>query len=318
MGRKNKIEKDSSEKRRLVLIDGHALLFRAYYGIPYLTSPEGKVVNAVYGFTATMLAVIDELAPTHIAVAFDSRGPTFRKQGFEDYKANRTVPPDELIEQFDLAREMADALNIPKFELIGFEADDLIGTVSEKAKNMKALETVIVTGDMDALQLVEDDKVLVYKPGMRGKPAMVFGEDEVREKLGLEPEQVIEMKGLAGDASDNIPGIKGIGQKTAAKLLQVFGTIEGIYEALEAGKVDGVVGKAMIAKLESGKEMALKSRELATIIRDVPVEFKLEACQVHGYNKQETVAMFEKLGFASLVKRLPDDEFERSVQEALF
>lgn len=320
------------QKKRLVLIDGHALLFRAYYAIPMLTAPDGRMMNAVFGFTSTLLSVIEELDPTHIAVAFDSKGPTFRKEAFEEYKANRTKPPDELIEQFGVAREVVVALNIPKFEWQGFEADDLIGTLAQRAKSLNSntgkskrqgsepvLETVIVTGDMDAMQLVDDKgKVSVYVPGRRGKPSLVYGEEEVVEKLGIRNDQVIDMKGLAGDTSDNIPGIKGVGSKTAVRLLNEFGNLEGVYEAVEEGRADKVVGKAMLEKIKAGKEVAFKSRELARIIRDVPLEFDLDKCLVSGYDKEKTFEVFESLGFKSLMERLPKDEFEMSVQEALF
>ena len=306
------------KKRTLVLIDGHALLFRAYYGIPYLTSPDGRMVNAVYGFTSTILSVIAELSPTHIAVSFDMEGPTFRKEEFEAYKANRSVPPDDLIPQFELAHEMTRALNVPIFEKKGFEADDVIGTLAEQAKKKKYVKTMIVTGDRDSFQLIEDEKVLVYVPGRRSKPSKVYGEEEVVDSMGIRADQMVDLKGLAGDASDNIPGIKGIGPKTAVSLITKFGSIEEIYEAFDRGDVDGEIGKAMLVKLKDGREMALKSKKLATIVRDVPVKLKLSDCRVHGYDKEKTFELLDELGFKSLVTRLPKDEFEMSVQEALF
>lgn len=314
------------DKKRLVLIDGHALLFRAFYAIPYLTAPDGRMVNAVYGFTSTLLSVIEELEPTHMAVCFDSEGPTKRKEVFDDYKANRKKPPEELVEQFGLAFEVVEALNMPLFAVQGYEGDDLIGTLAEQVSKLQAtgnkeqaLETIIVTGDLDTLQLVDDKRrVRVYVPGRRGKPTRIYQEADVVDKLGIGKDQVVDLKGLAGDASDNIPGIRGVGPKTAVTLLKKFGSIEGIYRALEKGELDGVVGKAMIKKIKEGEKLARESRELARIVTEVPIKLDLEACRVHGYDKEKTLALFEELGFASLVNRLPKDEFEMEVQKALF
>lgn len=357
------------KNRRLVLIDSHALLFRAYYAIPFLTAPDGRMVNAVFGFTSTLLNVIDELEPTHIAACFDSRGPTFRKVEFDDYKANREKPPDELIEQFDLAREVVEAFNVPMYAWQGFEADDLIGTLAFQAKSLKTknqkpkikhtgkkskldegVETIIVTGDLDTLQLVDDGgKVRVYVPGRRGKPTRIYKEEDVVDKMQIRNDQVVDYKGLAGDASDNIPGIRGVGPKTAVGLLKEFGSIDGVYEYLD-GLVDGgkvrssiseirnkseylisniktkederlvraKITPSVLKKLVEGRELAFKSRELARIVTDVPIELDLEECKVSGYDKTVTSKLFEELGFKSLVNRLPKDEFEVSVQEALF
>lgn len=319
---------NDGEKKRLVLIDGHSVLFRAYYAIPFLTSPAGEQVNAVYGFASTLLSVIEELEPTHIAVAFDSRGPTKRKEEFDAYKAQRKEPPEELIAQIEPTKEVVAALNVPSFAVQGYEADDLIGTIATQASSKvkgRGVEVVIVTGDKDLLQLVDDGstsspqgKVKVYIPGRLKKPSVMFDEERVVEELGLEREQVPDMKGLAGDSSDNIPGVKGIGPKTAVKLLRKLGTVEEVYKALDGGKLEEMVGKAVVNKLTKGREMAELSKRLATIMTDAPIKFDLEACLVSSYDKDETAKMFEKLGFKSLMARLPDDEYEQSVQEALF
>ncbi len=333
---------DKKKKDRLVLVDGHSLLFRAFYAIPYLTSPDGAMVNAVYGFASILLSVIEELKPTHMAICFDSEGPTFRKDGYEKYKANRQKAPEEFKEQVPRAFEVVEKMNMPMFAVKGFEADDLIGTIAEQARDESKheIETVIVTGDQDIFQLVENKKVLVFIPGMRSKPSIMYGEEEVEQKLGVRKDQVVDYKGLAGDSSDNIPGIRGIGPKTAVELLKKFENLEGVYnkldearsevlgtesesEEIEAKQLKEIalkmgVGVAVVAKLIEGRELAFKSRELATIMREVPIELKLEDCRVTGYDKRETVALFEKFGFKSLIKRLPADEFEMSVQEALF
>lgn len=307
-----------SQTQTLVLIDGHALLFRAYYAIPMLSAPDGRLVNAVYGFALTLLNVISDLNPTHLAVCFDMEGPTFRKVEFDNYKANRKEAPDELVGQFELAHEFSEAMNLPIFEKKGFEADDMIGTLSAQAKELPGVTTIVVTGDKDTFQLVEDQKVLVFIPGRRGKPSRTFGEGEVEEVLGVRPDQVVDLKGLAGDASDNIPGIKGIGPKTAVGLLREYGTIEQMYEELEQhGGLSGV-GKAALEKIKGGKEIALVSKKLATILRDVPITLDLEECKIHGYDKEKTFQLLEELGFKSLVERLPADSFEQEVQEMLF
>jgi DNA polymerase-1 len=304
------------KKQKLVLIDGHSLLFRAFYAIPFLTAPTGEQVNAVYGFASTLLSVIEELEPTHIMVTFDSKGPTKREESFAAYKAQRKPAPEELLAQIEPTHEVVRALNMPIFEMQGYEADDLIGTAAIQARS-KGVGVVIVTGDKDMFQLIDDGRIQVYIPGRAGTGSRVYEEQQVVEKLGVRKDQVVDYKGLAGDSSDNIPGIKGIGPKTAVNLLSKYGSLEGIYEAVDKGKLEGV-GAAVVKKLNEGREVAFLSRTLATIDTAVPVKLDLEACLVHGYDKQKTLAIFEKFGFKSLVDRLPDDEEEKRVQEALF
>lgn len=309
-------------KPRLVLVDGHSLLFRAFYAYPMLSDAEGKPVNAIYGFAATLLSVIEELEPTYIAVVFDSKGPTLRKQQFEAYKAHRKPPPDELLEQLPRANEIPDVLNIPHFALEGYEGDDLIGTIAHQAKALiekgENLEVVIVTGDLDNLQLVDDGKVHVFVPRREKKVATLYDREAVVEKLGVTVEQVPDYKGLAGDASDNIPGVKGIGPKTAVMLLQKYQTVEGIFKAVESGQAEKELPKGVFNKLKDSKEIALQSKELATILTNAPIKLVLDDCTVSGYDKTAAIAEFEKLGFKSLISRLPQDDFEKSVQDALF
>jgi len=326
-----------NKKKRLVLIDGHSVVFRAFYAIPYLTDPDGQQVNAVYGFALILLNVITDLEPTQIAVTFDTSKPTFRHTDFAEYKAQRKETPSELIGQMDRVHEVVEALNIPVFEVEGFEADDVIGTLSGQASKKQDVETVIVTGDQDQFQLVIDDMVKVWMPARGKKPAVMYGSDEVVGKLGVRPDQVPDYKGLAGDSSDNIPGVRGIGPTTAVRILREFESIEEMYRFLDKipdGKSDHRVtectesqkqrlGRAgitasVLKKLVEGREMAEKSKMLATIITDVPIELDLEACKVSGYNKDEVIKLFDKLGFKSLIGKLPADEFELGVQEALF
>jgi DNA polymerase-1 len=304
---------------RLVLIDGHSLLFRAFYAMPPLTTKTGELVNAVYGFTSILLGVIEELTPTYIAVTFDSEGPTFRKTAFEAYKAQRKATPEELIGQIGRSQEMVRALNIPLFELQGFEADDLIGTLATQASNSKDcdVEVIIVTGDQDIFQLVKDGKVHVYMPGRGSRESIIYNEEKVKDRMGVTVSQIPDYKGLAGDSSDNIPGVRGIGPKTAIMLLNRFGTVESMYEQLKKGNTDGI-GKAVLNKLLDQEENALKSKKLATIVTEVPLQLDLPACKVAAYDKVKTMDLLNDLGFKSLMSRLPQDEFEQDIEATLF
>ncbi len=208
--------------KKLVLIDGNALLYRAFHAYPPFTTPKGELVGAVYGFTTLLLSVIEKLSPTHVVVAWDVKGPTFRKKEFDDYKAHRAPMDESLVDQIGRTKEVVEALNIPQFGIEGYEADDIIGTLSKVTIDDKEDEQIIiVTGDRDALQLVEGKKVVVYLPIQnKYSQSVVFDEDKVVETYGMNPKQIIDLKGLMGDASDNIPGVKGIGKVTATKLIK--------------------------------------------------------------------------------------------------
>lgn len=310
----------ADKKRRLVLIDGHSVLYRAFHAYPMLTTSKGELVNAVYGFTSILLNVISELEPTHLAVTFDRDKPTFRHTEFVGYKAQREEMPTELADQQGRVEEVVATLNVPMFAVEGFEADDVIGTVVAQAKKKKDVdEVVVVTGDMDALQLVESDgkvKIRVYVPGRGKRPATMYDESEVEKKYdGLEPEQVIDLKGLAGDASDNIPGVKGIGAKTASKLLKEFRTVEGVYKNID--KVRERHSERIADLLVNAHEDATLSKKLATIVRDAPIELDLKKCVIHDYDKGKAMKLFYELEFKSLIKKLPNDDFEQMVQETL-
>ncbi|MFZ5438184.1 MAG: 5'-3' exonuclease [Patescibacteria group bacterium] len=308
------------ERKTFLLVDGHALIYRSFYGFPKeLTTKTGQLINAVYGFSRILLTVINKQEPTHIAVAFDHPKPTNRHKEFADYKANRPTMPEELQPQVEMIKEVVKALNIPQFEVEGFEADDLIGTINRKVETLdKKLLTVILTGDKDMLQLVDND-THVYLPA-RGK----FQQDKeydiqaVTEKLGVMPAQVPDLKGLMGDSSDNIPGVKGIGPKTASALIQRFGTVEGVYQALETGVEDPVFTPLVKKKLLADKSNAFASKSLATIVTAAPIEFALNDCLVNSYDKEKVAQLFIDLDFKSLIRILPQDTFETSVQEALF
>ena len=314
---------------KLLLIDAHALIYRAFYAFPdHLTDAEGKMVNAVYGFTRILLNVLRDFEPEYLA--FDHKDKTFRAKAYTDYKANRSEMPAELKPQIEIVKKVVDALNIPRFEISGFEADDLIGTLCQQIRNPKPeirnLQAIVVTGDKDLLQLVTD-QVHVFIPSRSKKYGDIeYDSIKVKEIIGIAPAQVPEVKALMGDASDNIPGIKGVGKKTAAKLIQVFGNIDELYKILEL-KDEGLRIKsdpanmlkgALLKKLLAGKNDAFMSRELATIQLDAPIKLDLPACKLTGYDKTAVVKLFEVLGFKSLVSSLPADEFEIGVQNALF
>lgn len=315
---------EEASRDRFVLVDGHALIYRAYHAFPALTNPEGKLVNAVYGFTRILLTAINDFSPKYIAVAFDHKAPTKRAEAYVEYKAHRPSMPDDLKPQIEFIKELVEALNIPQFEQAGYEADDLIGTIaatlSEQANVTERGEllTTIVTGDKDMLQLIDKD-THVFIPG-RGRFSrdIEYDYDKVEQKLGISTNQVIDYKALVGDASDNIPGVKGIGKKTGLKLLERYKTLDKLYEAVDAGEENDLLKGAVLKRLKDSKEMAYLSQDLATIQKDVPIEFSLEQCTVTDYDKTRVVEFFQHHDFSSLTKLLPKDNFEKGVQDALF
>lgn len=315
------------DEKKLVLIDGHAMLYRAWFAFPQsLTTRDGRMINAVYGFTRTLLTVIQDMKPEYLVVSFDV-GRTFRHDMYKDYKAHREKMPDELKEQEPITYTVVETLNVPVFTKVGYEADDVIGTLAKQASGQKSnlksqisnkeqrqiLNTIIVTGDKDTLQLVDDSgQVKVYMPGRGAKGPVLYNEAAVVNDLGVTAKQIPDYKGLAGDSSDNIPGVHGIGKVTAVKLLKDYKSLEGIYDHLD--DIGGVVGR----KLRDGKESAFESKKLATIVTDVPITLDLPAAQVKEYDKEKVAVLFEELEFRSLLNKLPNDSFEASVQEALF
>lgn len=296
--------------RKLVLIDSNALVHRAFHALPPLTAPDGRMTNAVYGFTSVLLKMIADLKPEYIAATFDLPGPTFRHEEYESYKATRVKAPDELYAQIPLVKQVLTAVGIPIFEKEGFEADDVIGTIAQQSRDLPDLQTVIVTGDMDTLQLVHGKKVVVFTLRKGMSDTVTYDEAAVRERYGLSPEQVADFKGLKGDPSDNIPGVKGIGEKTAITLIQKYSSIEALYEALERptfmhGTETGVTEKTR-AKLLEQRDSALFSKRLATIIVDVPMDFSLEAAQWRQHMDLAALdRLCKDLGFYSLAKRIP-------------
>ena len=287
-----------SSNKKFILIDGNAIIHRAFYAIPQsFRSKEGELVNAVYGFASMLLNILNAEKPDYIAASFDLKGKTFRHEEYEDYKATRTKAPDGLYEQFPKIKDLVRTFGIPIYEVQGFEADDVLGTLAVQAKDMPHLHTYIVTGDMDTLQLV-DERVSVLSPVKGFKEKMVYDPDAVVKKYGLKPSQITDLKGLQGDSSDNIKGVQGIGPKTATALLTEFGTIENIYE-----NIDQVKGKTQ-EKLLNDKENAFFSKKLATIILDVPIELNLEDCATHEYDQEKVAELFIELEFKSLLGKL--------------
>jgi DNA polymerase-1 len=292
------------EKPLLVLFDGNALLHRAYHALPPLTVRQtGETVGAVYGFALMLLKVINELKPSHCAIAFDMKGPTFRHQLFDQYKAHRPATPEELVGQLGRVRQLVEAFNIPVFELQGYEADDLLGALSRQA-SQKDIDTIIVTGDADTMQLVSPRvKVLYPKPKGGFSNTVLYDGAAVAEKYGVKPEQITDLKGLVGDPSDNIPGVSGIGAKTAVKLIGQFGSIEQIYE-----HIDQVTPPKLQNLLRENEAIARQSKELATIVTDMPVELKPGDCRLSRYDRSKVAELFRELEFASLLPKLPQGE----------
>ncbi|MDO8565776.1 MAG: DNA polymerase I [Candidatus Moranbacteria bacterium] len=288
--------------KTLVLLDGNALIHRAYHALPPLTTKEGELVNAAYGFTLTLLSVLEKFKPEYIAASFDLAGPTFRDEMYKDYKATRVKGPDDLYAQIPRVKEIVRAFNIPIFEKEGYEADDCVGTLARQAEK-KNVEVIIVTGDNDVLQLVTPVvKVFTLRKGI--KDTVLYDEKEVEKKYGFKPVQIPDYKGLAGDASDNIPGVTGIGGKTATTLLQSFGTLENIYAHLAEVK------ESVRKKLETDKKNAFLSKELGAIDTTVPMTLDLLACVSRDFDRVAVVKLFQELGFYSLLKRLPGAEKE--------
>ncbi|MGL5692568.1 MAG: 5'-3' exonuclease, partial [Peptostreptococcaceae bacterium] len=284
--------------KRLIIIDGNSIINRAFYALPEMTSKDGLKTNAIYGFTTMLFKIIDTYKPTHISVAFDRKAPTFRHLEYKEYKAGRKKMPDELREQFEPLKELLDKFNIHRLELDGYEADDIIGTVSKLGEE-NDYKVYIVTGDKDAIQLASDKTTtLITKKGVGEVEEYDF--NSVMEKYEMTPTQFIDLKGLMGDKSDNIPGVPGIGEKTGIKLIKEFNSIENLVEHTE--ELKGSVKK----KIEENKDLAIMSKRLATIIRDVPIEVTLEELEYGEYNKESVIDEFKKFGFTSLVPRLLD------------
>ncbi len=315
--------------KKLILIDGHALVHRAFHALPQtLASPTGVLTNAVYGFTSVLIKAIKDIKPDYIVATFDLAGPTFRHEEFAEYKAHREKAPEGLHSQVPLVKEVLTAFGIPIFEKAGFEADDVIGSIAEKTRKEKDLQTIIATGDLDTLQLVEDDKVVVLTLRKGVTDTVMYDEEEVRKRYNLEPEQLVDFKGLKGDPSDNIPGVPGIGEKTASVLIKTFKSLEGLYQEIsnyqlliskqknKTIKIKPPLSEKLVQKLIENKDMALFSRKLSTIIKNVEIDFKLEDADWRKkVNRGDIARIFQEMGFFSLLKRVSELDGSATVQE---
>jgi len=337
---------------RLVLIDGHAILHRAYHAYPRLTTRKGELINAVYGFSSILLSVLKHLHPEYVACAFDVPKPTFRHKEFKGYKAHRPKVDEDLVKQIPKAKGVVRTLNIPIFEKEGFEADDVIGSLAKQANlkskkhlpadatalqagkakskdkdkksklsetlklpaspclagrqtaggfHSKTLEVIIVTGDKDVLQLI-DKNIKVFIPARGKQPAQLYDRKAFLEKYGFEPKKLVDFKALSGDASDAIPGVRGVGPRTTRNLIIQFGDLKNIYQNLN--KIGGKIN----TNLKQGRKQALLSYRLAKIVTNVPIQFDLSKCRLLDYDKKKVIQLFEELEFRSLIKRLPGEE----------
>ena len=284
------------DRPRLLLIDGSSYIYRAFYAIGHLSNSAGLPTNAIYGFTQMILKVLKDQQPEYLAVVFDAKGPTFRSEAYKEYKANRPAMPEGLVPQIPYIKKIIESYRIPTLEMEGYEADDLIGTVAKRLE--QEADVVIITGDKDILQLVSD-RIQVYDP-MKEKR---FGVEEVRERFGLRPDQIVDMMGLAGDAIDNIPGVPGIGEKTATELIKSFGSVEYLLAHL-----DQVRQKKLKEKLESYREQARLSRHLATIRADIPIPFELKDFLLPSPDVRRLREIFRELEFNKLLRELQEEK----------
>ncbi|NWO13021.1 DNA polymerase I [Virgibacillus sp.] len=294
---------------KLVLIDGNSIIYRAFFALPLLNNDKGVYTNAVYGFTTMLLRMIEEEKPTHMLVAFDAGKTTFRHDTYKEYKGGRQKTPPELSEQFPLLKEVLDAFSIPHYELDNYEADDIIGTLSKQVEE-NGWEVTVISGDKDLLQLVSDHvTVSLTKKGIsdveRYTPAFL------KEKMEITQEQIIDLKALMGDNSDNIPGVPGVGEKTAVKLLKQFHTLENVYDHLE-----DVSGKKLKEKLATHKKEAFMSKELVTINRSSPITIKPDDVIYSGYAQDKVRAIFTELGFQSLLTRMQGSDEDKPMETA--
>jgi DNA polymerase-1 len=285
---------------RLIIIDGHAILHRAFHAIPPLTTSDGTLVNAVYGFASMLLRIVEDFHPTHLMVCFDRPKPTIKKQMYVGYHAKRPKMDEGLSSQISLVHDLLTTMGVSMYELDGYEADDVMGTIVEKVKTSKKIidEVIIVTGDRDILQLVSD-KVKVCMPIMGLTKVKLYGVKDVVEKFGITPTQMVDYKALVGDQSDNYPGVPGIGPKTAKDLLERYTTLENLYTHIGELKNERV--KKILAE---NTESAALGKKLAAMLIDAPVEINFDKSQVRRFDSHDIMAKFEEYGFRSLIPRL--------------
>jgi len=297
--------------KKLILIDANAIVHKAFHALPPLTNREGEQINAVYGFSSILLKIIKELKPDYLAAAYDLPAPTFRHIEYDGYKAKRPKAPDELIYQIPKTKEILQGFSVPVYAKEGYEADDVIGTIAKKFGNK--LEILILTGDLDTLQLIDKNtKVYALRRGMTD--TFIYGAQQVFERYALKPEQMIDYKGLRGDPSDNIPGIKGVGEKTAIVLLKEFRTIENMYKIIEKMKPSQVknykfLTPKLLERIKQEKQMAFFSKKLATIYNKVPIKLDLKDLDwKNNFEIKKAEQALDKFHFKSLINRLYGNE----------
>jgi len=314
---KTKKSNPQPKKEVLVIIDSNSVIHRAYHALPRLTTKKGELVNAVYGFLLVFLKAVKDFHPDFIAAAFDLPLSTFRHKKYNEYKAKRPPTPEELRSQMPIVKEFLSAFSVPIFEKEGFEADDIVGTIAqavEKKKNVS--EIIILSGDLDSLQLVSlKTKVYALKKGI--KDVILYDREQVKEKFqGITPEQILDFKSLRGDPSDNIPGVKGIGEKTAIELLLEFGSLANIYKKIE--KSPGALKENIKELLVKDKDRAFLSKFLVQLDKNVPIDFVLENCKWLNFDIKKVTHLLEKFEFYSLIKRLAEiKKIEEPVRENL-
>jgi DNA polymerase-1 len=302
----------TNDKKILIILDSNSIIHRAYHALPPLTTKKGELINAVYGFLLVFLKAIKDFQPDYIAACFDFPAPTFRHKKYKEYKAKRPPAPEELYQQIPKVKKILENFNVPIFEKEGFEADDIIGTIAHLAPKRQVLpkvETIILSGDLDTLQLI-NPKTKVYSLRKGVKDIILYDQDLVKEKYGgLEISQFLDFKALKGDPSDNIPGVTGIGEKTAINLLLKFGSLENIYKELEENSEKAKKLKPKLKEtLLKYKEQAFLSKDLAQIRKDAPIDFNLKKCLWGKYSKEKITQILKKLEFFSLIEKLPNKE----------
>ncbi len=289
-------------EKKLIIIDSNALLHRSFHALPPLTTKYGQETGAVYGFLLTLFKAMKDLKAEYIVACFDTKAKTFRHEKFENYKAHRAATPSGLVSQFSIAKEVLENLGIPVFLKDGFEADDLIATICKQSLEQESnLDVFIVSGDLDNLQLV-NDKIKLYTLGKGIKDTVIYDSQKVFERFGVTPSQIVDFKALIGDQSDNIPGVEGIGKKTAAEIIQKYGNIKSLYEEIAT---DTAILKPKVKEaLKQNKESALMSYELAKMDEGAPINFDLNICRFGNFDKAKLKEFFIKLQFNSLIDRI--------------
>lgn len=308
-------------KKRLIIIDSNSVIHRAYHALPPLTTKKGELVNVVYGFLLVFFKTIREFQPDFITACFDFPAPTFRHKKFKEYKITRPPAPEELYQQIPKVKEVLKSFNVPIFEKEGFEADDIIATISRIAPKKQVfpeIETIILSGDLDVLHLVNPwTKVYILRKGV--KDIVLYDVEAVKEKYqGLTPRQIIDFKALKGDPSDNIPGVSGIGGKTAIGLIKEFNSLENLYKEIEENseKAKKIRPKLREALIKS-KEQAFVCKDLVRLNKNVPIDFNLRKCRWLKYDREEIIQTLKNLEFYSLIKKLPETQKRESIRENL-